>query len=161
MGRVPSHVSRDDLTSAGLAALVQASKSFDAARGVPFARYAATRVRGAILDELRGHRLGLPLGAPPRPRPRRHPVPARRDPRPHPRPPTRSPRAAGMTPAEVAQNDEDIARAQVLSLQGAQDASLDEMLPPAGRLPSSWSSTASGSPTWSRRSPSCPSGSGS
>ena len=54
MGRVPSHVSRDDLTSAGLTALVQASKSFDASRGVPFARYAATRVRGAILDELRG-----------------------------------------------------------------------------------------------------------
>src|SRR5512139_2228576 len=54
MGRVASHVSRDDVTSAGLAALVQASKSFDAERGVPFARYAATRVRGAILDELRG-----------------------------------------------------------------------------------------------------------
>src|SRR3954468_2255071 len=54
MGRVPSHVDRDDLTSAGLAALVQASKSFDAERGVPFARYGGTRVRGAILDELRG-----------------------------------------------------------------------------------------------------------
>src|SRR3954464_5814859 len=54
MGRVPSHVSRDDLTSRHLAALVGASKSFDDERGWPFARYAATRIRGCILDELRG-----------------------------------------------------------------------------------------------------------
>src|SRR5215207_7039514 len=54
MGRLPGHVSRDDLTSAGFTALVQAARSYDEARGVPFARYAATRVRGAILDELRG-----------------------------------------------------------------------------------------------------------
>src|SRR4051794_35352417 len=53
MGRVPSHVNRDDLTSAGLTALVQAAQAFDAERGVPFERYAATRIRGAILDELR------------------------------------------------------------------------------------------------------------
>src|SRR5215212_6854054 len=54
MGRLPGHVSRDDLTSAGFTALVQAARSYDEARGVPFARYAGTRVRGAILDELRG-----------------------------------------------------------------------------------------------------------
>src|SRR3712207_3999035 len=54
MGRLPGHVSRDDLTSAGFTALVQAARSYDETRGVPFARYAATRVRGAILDELRG-----------------------------------------------------------------------------------------------------------
>ncbi|MFC6341258.1 sigma factor, partial [Nocardioides hankookensis] len=53
MARVPSHVDRDDLSSAGLAALVQAARSFDAERGVPFNRYASTRIRGAILDELR------------------------------------------------------------------------------------------------------------
>ena len=53
MSRVPAHVNRDDLTSAGLAALVMAGRSFDPERGVTFARYAATRVRGAILDELR------------------------------------------------------------------------------------------------------------
>jgi RNA polymerase sigma factor for flagellar operon FliA len=134
MGRVPSHVSRDDLTSAGLAALVQASKSYDASRGVPFARYAATRVRGAILDELRGidwasrsvRRRARDLDA------------------------TRSQlagilgrapeaaevaEAAGMTLAEIAQNEEDVARAQVLSLQGAQDASLDDILPSAGPTP--------------------------
>src|SRR4051794_18132617 len=36
MGRLPGHVSRDDLTSAGLTALVQAAKSYDESRGVPF-----------------------------------------------------------------------------------------------------------------------------
>ncbi|MCF6378249.1 sigma-70 family RNA polymerase sigma factor [Nocardioides KLBMP 9356] len=54
LSRVPGHVDRDDLTSAGLTALVQAAQGFDAARGVPFARYASTRIRGALLDELRG-----------------------------------------------------------------------------------------------------------
>jgi RNA polymerase sigma factor FliA len=52
--RVPAHVSRDDLLSAGYAALVQAARGFDHGRGVPFARFAAARVRGALLDELRG-----------------------------------------------------------------------------------------------------------
>ncbi len=52
--RVPSHVHRDDLTSAGLAALVTAARNYDPARGIPFARFATTRIRGAILDELRG-----------------------------------------------------------------------------------------------------------
>src|SRR5690606_41753329 len=52
-GRLPGHVDSDDLTSAGLTALVQAAQAFDAERGVPFARYAATRIRGATLDELR------------------------------------------------------------------------------------------------------------
>jgi RNA polymerase sigma factor for flagellar operon FliA len=54
LGRVPSHVNRDDLTSAGLAALVTAARSFDPERGIPFARFASTRIRGALLDELRG-----------------------------------------------------------------------------------------------------------
>jgi RNA polymerase sigma factor FliA len=54
LARVPGHVDRDDLTSAGLTALVQAAQGFDAERGVPFARYASTRIRGALLDELRG-----------------------------------------------------------------------------------------------------------
>jgi RNA polymerase sigma factor FliA len=54
LARVPSHVNRDDLMSAGYAALVAAARSFDEARGVPFPRFAATRIRGALLDELRG-----------------------------------------------------------------------------------------------------------
>ncbi len=51
--RLPAHVSTDDLVSAGMGALAAAARSFDPERGVPFARYAARRVRGALLDELR------------------------------------------------------------------------------------------------------------
>jgi RNA polymerase sigma factor FliA len=52
--RVPGHVHADDLCSAGFAALLGAARSFDPARGIPFNRYAAVRIRGALLDELRG-----------------------------------------------------------------------------------------------------------
>jgi RNA polymerase sigma factor for flagellar operon FliA len=128
MGRVPSHVSRDDLTSAGLTALVQAAQAFDAERGVPFERYAATRIRGAILDELRAvdwasrsvrrrardleetrSRLAGVLG--------RTPSVAE------------VASALGMSVEEVTANDEDVSRAQVLSLQGSTSASLDELVP--------------------------------
>src|SRR5690242_16906343 len=49
LGRVPAHVSRDDLASAGMAALAAAAKGFDPARGTPFTAFAATRIRGALL----------------------------------------------------------------------------------------------------------------
>ena len=52
--KVPAHVHRDDLASAGYAALVTAARAFDAERGIPFGRFAAVRIRGALLDELRG-----------------------------------------------------------------------------------------------------------
>jgi RNA polymerase sigma factor FliA len=128
MGRVPSHVSRDDLTSAGLTALVQAAQAFDEERGVPFERYAATRIRGAILDELRSvdwasrsvrrrardleetrTRLASTLG--------RVPTVAE------------VASALGLSVEEVSANDEDVNRAQVLSLQGSTSASLDELVP--------------------------------
>jgi len=51
--RLPAHVSKDDLHSAGLVGLVQAGAAYQAERGVPFRRYAAMRIRGAIVDELR------------------------------------------------------------------------------------------------------------
>ncbi|HYO86133.1 MAG TPA: sigma-70 family RNA polymerase sigma factor, partial [Dermatophilaceae bacterium] len=51
--RLPGHVYTDDLTSAGMAALTMAARSFDATLGVPFGRYAVRRIRGALLDELR------------------------------------------------------------------------------------------------------------
>jgi RNA polymerase sigma factor for flagellar operon FliA len=54
VNRLPGHVSRDDLTSAGLTALVGAARAFQPERGIPFARFAATRIRGALVDELRG-----------------------------------------------------------------------------------------------------------
>ncbi|MDQ1395160.1 MAG: polymerase sigma factor FliA [Acidimicrobiaceae bacterium] len=51
--KVPRHVSRDDLMSAGMAGLAQAARSFDPERGINFDRYASTRIRGSLLDELR------------------------------------------------------------------------------------------------------------
>ena len=54
LAKGPAHVSRDELTSAGMMALVVSAQGFDPTRGVPFARFAAIRIRGALLDELRG-----------------------------------------------------------------------------------------------------------
>jgi len=54
LARVPAHVRREDLFSAGSEALVNAARSFDPERGTPFSAFAALRIRGALLDELRG-----------------------------------------------------------------------------------------------------------
>lgn len=51
--RVPRHVCRADLVSAGMVGLAQAARSYDAERGIAFDRYASQRIRGALLDELR------------------------------------------------------------------------------------------------------------
>ncbi|MGH8992950.1 MAG: sigma-70 family RNA polymerase sigma factor [Acidimicrobiia bacterium] len=53
MGRIPRHVSRDELVSAALFGLVQAARSYDPDRGVGFAHHARSRMRGAVLDDLR------------------------------------------------------------------------------------------------------------
>ena len=50
---LPSHVSQDDLNSAGLLGLLHALRSFDPTAGASFETYARIRVRGAIFDELR------------------------------------------------------------------------------------------------------------
>lgn len=125
LGRVPMHVDKDDLSSAGLTALVMASRAFEPDRGVSFAQYASFRVRGAVLDELRGtdwasravrrrsreisdtrSALAAGLG----------------------RAPSRSEVAADLdiTVAQIDHNDQDVARASVLSLQGHDDNPLDE-----------------------------------
>ena len=128
MGRLPGHVNRDDLTSAGLTALVQAARSYDESRGVPFTRYAATRIRGAILDELRGidwasrsvrrrareldetrSKLAVELGRVPND--------------------AEVAAAAGITVEEVSANSDDVSRASVMSLQGFGDTSIDDVLP--------------------------------
>lgn len=49
----PRHVDREELATAGALGLVEAARRFDPARGVPFDRYAARRIRGAILDAVR------------------------------------------------------------------------------------------------------------
>jgi RNA polymerase sigma factor for flagellar operon FliA len=51
--RFPRHVDRDELARAGVLGLVQAAHRYDATKGVPFSRYAAQRIRGAILDGVR------------------------------------------------------------------------------------------------------------
>ena len=49
----PRHVDRDELARAGALGLVEAARRYDEARGVPFERFAAQRIRGAILDAVR------------------------------------------------------------------------------------------------------------
>jgi RNA polymerase sigma factor FliA len=43
----------DELVSAGMLGLLAAAEGFDRARGLSFSTYAAARIRGAMLDELR------------------------------------------------------------------------------------------------------------
>jgi RNA polymerase sigma factor for flagellar operon FliA len=50
---LPSHIDADDLNSVGITGLMAAVGRFDPNQGSTFASYAATRIRGAILDELR------------------------------------------------------------------------------------------------------------
>ena len=49
----PRHVDREELARAGALGLVEAARRYDEARGVPFERFAAQRIRGAILDAVR------------------------------------------------------------------------------------------------------------
>lgn len=115
--RIPAAVDRDDLRSAGLVALVLAARSFDPTLGVPFTAYATTRIRGALLDELRSvdwasrsvRRMGREIEA------------------------TRQrlasaigqfpddaavAQALGISTQEIARTDADVARATVLSIHG-------------------------------------------
>lgn len=49
----PRHVDREELARAGALGLIEAAHRYDAGRGVPFERFAAQRIRGAILDAVR------------------------------------------------------------------------------------------------------------
>jgi RNA polymerase sigma factor for flagellar operon FliA len=51
--RLPAGVDVENLESAGMLGLVEASMRFDASRGVDFKSFAALRIRGAIIDEAR------------------------------------------------------------------------------------------------------------
>ncbi len=125
--RVPNHVHRDDLTSAGLHALVTAARGWDPNRGIPFHRFAGTRIRGAILDELRSldwatrsvrtkaratdttrQQLTTTLG----------------------RTPTAEElaQALGTTTSDLHRTDSDVQRATVLSLQGFTTASAEDLV---------------------------------
>ena len=51
--RYPRHVDRGELWSAGAFGLVDAAQRYDPATGLPFARFATIRIRGAIIDSTR------------------------------------------------------------------------------------------------------------
>jgi RNA polymerase sigma factor for flagellar operon FliA len=52
--RLPPHVSVDDLINAGVIGLIDAIEKYDPSRDNTFKTYAEFRIRGAMLDELRG-----------------------------------------------------------------------------------------------------------
>lgn len=51
--QVPSFMSRDDMKSAGMLGLMDASNKFDPSKNILFKTFAEYRIRGAILDEMR------------------------------------------------------------------------------------------------------------
>ena len=55
--RFPAHADRHELWSAGVLGLVEASRRYNPAEGVPFAAYASARVRGQIIDQVRSRDL--------------------------------------------------------------------------------------------------------
>jgi RNA polymerase sigma factor FliA len=128
LSRVPGHVSHDDLSSAGMLALVQAAEGFDASKGASFATYASLRVRGALVDELRGldwasrsvrrrarqvddarGRISAALGRPAED--------------------VEVASALGIGVGELVAHRDDLARASVLSLQAFEERSVDELVP--------------------------------
>jgi RNA polymerase sigma factor for flagellar operon FliA len=54
MVKLPNSVEVDDLIQAGMMGLLDAASRYDEFRGAQFETYAAQRIRGAMLDELRG-----------------------------------------------------------------------------------------------------------
>ena len=51
--RVPQHITKDELMSAGIMGLIDAVDRYDATLGIKFSTYAEHRIKGAIIDELR------------------------------------------------------------------------------------------------------------
>lgn len=54
IAKLPANVEIDDLIQVGLIGLTDAMTRFDSAQGVQFETFATQRIRGAMLDELRG-----------------------------------------------------------------------------------------------------------
>jgi len=53
IARLPASVQIDDLVQAGMMGLLDAASRFDEAQGIQFETFAAQRIRGSMLDELR------------------------------------------------------------------------------------------------------------
>ena len=54
IAKLPANVEIDDLIQVGMIGLADAMTRFDASQGVQFETFATQRIRGAMLDELRG-----------------------------------------------------------------------------------------------------------
>ncbi len=54
IGRLPANVEMDDLVQAGVMGLMDAMQRYETGHGAQFETFAMQRVRGAMLDELRG-----------------------------------------------------------------------------------------------------------
>ena len=54
IAKLPANVELDDLIQVGMIGLTDAMSRFDTAQGVQFETFATQRIRGAMLDELRG-----------------------------------------------------------------------------------------------------------
>jgi RNA polymerase sigma factor for flagellar operon FliA len=128
LNRVPGHVHADDLSSAGFAALLGAARSFDVTRGIPFHRFAAVRIRGALLDELRGQDWASRSV---RARARRSAAARQELTGALGRTPTDAEVAEllGIGLAELAGVEDDVQKAALLSLQGFPTGAAEEMVP--------------------------------
>jgi RNA polymerase sigma factor for flagellar operon FliA len=128
LSRLPAHVSREDLVSAGMAALATAARSFDPERGTPFGSFATTRIRGALLDELRGLDWASRSV---RARARRIEAAQQELTAALGRTPSRAElaQALGIAVDEIKSVDEDVQRAVVLSLQGFAAGTAEDMVP--------------------------------
>ena len=51
--RLPANIATDDLIQAGMEGLIHAQRAFEPSRGIEFKMFAKTRIRGAMLDEVR------------------------------------------------------------------------------------------------------------
>jgi RNA polymerase sigma factor FliA len=53
VAKLPAHVAKDDLISAGVVGLIDAVDRYDCTKGCSLKTYASLRIRGAMVDELR------------------------------------------------------------------------------------------------------------
>ena len=58
IAKLPANVELNDLIQVGMIGLTDAMTRFDHKQGVQFETFATQRIRGAMLDELRGNEIG-------------------------------------------------------------------------------------------------------